>query len=255
MSKDKIYEPLKKKDSWRETIGTLVIAVVLSLIIRSFFVEIFWIPSGSMMPSLLKGDLIVVSKTSYGYSRFSLPYGNALPLQGRIFGEEPLRGDILVFHGSKKNIDYVKRLIGLPGDRVQVMRGRLFINGVPVRRLALEDYKGENGFQALQYTENLPGSIGGSDREHLIIEMMGDDGYADNTPEYIVPEGHYFVMGDSRDNSVDSRYLGDVGFVPYDHLVGRVEMVLASFGSDSPWWYFWEWPFSLRFERVGLSVP
>ncbi len=239
----------EKDESWKEFAGMCVLAVGLSLVIRIFFVEMFWIPSSSMVPTLLKGDLIVVSKVSYGYSRYSFPFGG-LPVGGRLFGDEPVRGDVLVFRGTRKNIDYVKRLVGLPGDEVQVVRGILFINGVPVRRLLLENDVLEDEFsEGKLYREKLPGGV-----EHFVLEMSGDRGFADETPVYKVPEGYYFVMGDNRDNSVDSRFLQDVGMVPFDHLVGKAQMVLLSFDGKYSWWAFWRWFSMLRLGRVWHEV-
>ena len=233
-----------------ENIRTLVYAVLIALGIRTFFYEPFNIPSGSMKPTLYIGDFLFVSKYAYGYSRYSLPGGFDL-FEGRIMEALPERGDIAVFKYPRDNAtDYIKRIIGLPGDRIQVQRGVLYINDRPVPRERIEDFiDPEEGTRIAQYVETLPNGV----RYHTLD--VTSQGEVDDTPVYTVPPGHLFAMGDNRDNSIDSRYLGQVGFVPVVNLVGRAEVIFFSVGSDARWWQVWRWPTALRFERFfdGLS--
>ncbi len=229
-----------------ETFKTLLWAALIALTIRTAAYEPFNIPSGSMIPTLLVGDYLFVSKFSYGYSRYSLPF--SLPLiPGRIFFEEPKRGDVAVFRLPTNNkIDYVKRLIGLPGDRIQMIKGVLHINEKPVKRERTTDYEFSeygNLLRAPRYVETLPNG-----KKYHILEKSGDRGIADNTPVFTVPEGHYFAMGDNRDNSIDSRFLGKVGYIPKKNLVGRAEFLF--FSIDGSFWKFWKWGRSIRFSRL-----
>jgi signal peptidase I len=229
-----------------DTVKTVVYAVLIALAVRTFAYEPFNIPSGSMVPTLLVGDYLFVSKFSYGYSRYSLPLG--LPLiPGRIFFTPPKRGDVAVFKLPKDNsTDYIKRVIGLPGDRIQMRGGILYINDKPVKRERIQDYvygDGPNARHLAQYIETLPNGV-----RHHIIEM-GDNEPLDNTPVYIVPPGHYFMMGDNRDNSLDSRVPNAVGFVPAQNFVGRAEFLFFSIKPSTHWWEIWEWPFAIRFDR------
>ena len=242
----------KKKQSgglW-DTVKTLIYAVLIALFIRTFGYEPFNIPSGSMVPTLLVGDYLFVSKYSYGYSRHSLPL--SLPLiSGRIFGSVPERGDVAVFKLPKDNkTDYIKRIIGLPGDKIQVLNGRLFINNELVSRHPIRPYKiqgvlGSIG-QVAQYEEMLPDGS-----KHLIIEK-GDNFWLDNTPIYTVPPGYVFAMGDNRDDSQDSRVLREVGYIPLQNLVGRAEFLFFSHDpdpiGDSTW------PITVRWSRIFQSI-
>ncbi len=231
---------------FKDTLITVLYAGLIALGIRSFAYEPFSIPSGSMIPTLLVGDYLFVSKLSYGYSRFSLPL--SLPLiPDRILFSEPERGDVAVFRlPTNTDKDYIKRLVGLPGDKIQVKQGILHINGKAVRREKVDDYLIDNGFGSVRrvarYIETLPNG-----RKHYINEEHGDDGPSDNTPVYTVPEGHYFAMGDNRDNSSDSRYLDRVGYIPRQNLIGRAEVKFFSVDGDG--WKFWQWPSTARFER------
>jgi signal peptidase I len=240
-----------------ETIKTGIYAVLIALFIRTIAYEPFNIPSGSMIPTLLVGDYLFVAKYSYGYSRYSLPLG--LPLiPGRIFVTEPERGDVAVFKlPSDNETDYIKRLIGLPGDRIQMRAGRLYINGKIVKREKIEDFIERDGNGRMrripQYIEILPNGV-----RHRILEMT-DSGGLDNTPVYTVPAGHYFAMGDNRDNSLDSRVpnrggLNGVGYVPLDNLVGRAEILFFSTNGGARFWEFWNWPSATRFRRLFQSV-
>jgi signal peptidase I len=235
-----------------ETIRTIVYAVLIAFGIRTFFFEPFNIPSGSMIPTLLIGDYLFVSKFSYGYSRLTVAFG--LPLfQGRVLGHAPERGDVAVFKLPTDNrTDYIKRVIGLPGDRIQVIGGVLYINGEAVRRERQPDAPGLDclGRPGIpHYLETLPGGV-----THDIYECLGDDGALDNTPVYVVPPKHYFMMGDNRDNSQDSRVLTLVGYVPEENLVGRAEFLFFSLKEGTHFWEIWEWPWALRFSRLLNGV-
>lgn len=234
----------KKSGGYGELIRTVVIACAIALGIRTFLYEPFNIPSGSMKPTLLVGDYLFVSKLSYGYSRYSLPL--SLPLiPGRVLFSEPERGDVVVFKlPSDNSTDYIKRVVGLPGDTVQVKAGILHINGEAVKRRRIEDFEPANGGRAIaQFIETLPDG-----REHRILELS-DTMSADNTPIYRVPEGHYFAMGDNRDNSRDSRF-PEVGPIPAQNLVGRAEVLFFSHDGKAELWEVWKWPFAIRYGRL-----
>jgi len=243
---------MKKKHSGGlgETARTVFYAVLIALAVRTVAYEPFNIPSGSMLPTLLVGDYLFVSKFSYGYSRHSLPFG--LPLfPGRVWFSEPERGDVVVFKLPTDNkTDYIKRLVGLPGDQVQVLGGILYINGTAVKRERTEDFveDGGNGFvrRIPRFIETLPNG-----RKHYILEIS-DSLSSDNTPVYNVPEGHYFAMGDNRDSSRDSRFLDDVGFIPKENLVGRAEFLFFSINGDV--WKPWQWGDSVRANRLFNSI-
>ncbi len=230
-----------------ETTKTVVYAVLIALFIRTVFAEPFSIPSGSMVPTLLVGDYLFVSKMSYGYSRHSLPLSMPL-IKGRIFYTQPERGDVIVFKMPSDNkTDYIKRLIGLPGDKIQMKDGRLYINGTIVDRKSegeyvLRDASGK-ALRFEKYTETLPNG-----KQHPILEAS-DEGTYDNTEEFTVPEDHFFMMGDNRDNSLDSRSL-KVGFVPKNNLVGRAKFLFFSHDDSAAWWQVWKWPMAVRWSRL-----
>lgn len=238
-----------KSQGFKETVKTVVFAVLIALVIRTVGYEPFSIPSGSMIPTLLIGDYLFVSKFSYGYSKHSLPF--SLPLiPGRILYTEPKRGDVAVFKLPADNTtDYIKRIIGLPGDRLQMVGGVLNINGKPVKRERIADYvvhERGNVKRVTRYIETLPNG-----KQHPIIEEDGDHGPADNTGVYTVPPDHFFAMGDNRDNSQDSRF-PLVGYVPKENLVGRAEFLF--FSVDGPIWEVWKWPWTVRFSRIFEGI-
>lgn len=238
-------------DALDDTLRTFLIAAVIALGIRAFAFEPFNIPSSSMVPTLLIGDYLFVSKFSYGYSSKSSLFG-LLPLPGRLFWNEPKRGDVVVFKlPTDEHTDYIKRLIGLPGDTVQVRHGLLYINGIAVDRKAMEVPLASNYLTAPEwsrdYEETLPDGV-----KHVIREE-GDERPLDDTPPFQVPKGHYFFMGDNRDNSQDSR-TSMVGFVPADNLVGRAELIFFSLDEDSHFWELWKWPSAVRWGRLFKKI-
>ena len=232
-----------KQSGVLETIRTVFYAVLIAMVVRTFAYEPFNIPSKSMVPTLLVGDYLFVSKLSYGYSRYSLPFG--LPLfEGRIWEDQPERGDVAVFKlPSDNSTDYIKRVIGLPGDTVQMIGGILHINGQAVERERIADYRDpDTNAVYTQYIETLPNGV-----RHPILEE-GDGRAYDETPPFKVPEGHYFMMGDNRDNSLDSR--AAVGFVPAENLIGRAEILFFSTDGSARIWEIWNWPGAIRFSRI-----
>ncbi len=234
-----------------ENVKTIVYAALIALGIRTFAYEPFNIPSGSMIPTLLVGDYLFVSKFSYGYSHFSFPLSPPL-FSGRIFGRLPERGDVVVFKLPRDtSTDYIKRIIGLPGDRIQMRAGHLYINDVEVPREPDGTYTVTDDGPSMvykRYIETLPGGV-----RHEILKAS-DDGPLDNTQEYLVPPGHVFAMGDNRDNSLDSRVLNAVGFIPVENLVGRAQFLFFSIDAEAPWWEVWEWPFEIRWSRLFTSL-
>lgn len=318
--------PAKNTNVAREWFNTIFYGALIAIIFRSLIIEPFNIPSGSMIPTLHIGDHIFVTKWSYGYSRYSFPFGSWKMWDGRFLASEPTVGDVVVFRNPRnERQDYVKRLIGVPGDRIQMMNGRLWINGVQVERknprpyvwavLPKEDKRGEykNGvfeiykdkifvdnkpaefnytiqyeddckndtkyvrnyykggdaeylpksepewhpvqaypsgsmcgiFIVTEYTEVLPNGV-----EHSIIEFTDED----TVSEYVVPDDHYFFMGDDRDNSGDSRFPEQLGFVPREYLMGRVQNVWYSHNYYAPLWAFWSWGNKIRWDRFGLGI-
>ena len=240
----------KKKDSSFEPFRTIIIAGALALTFRSFMFEPFNIPSGSMIPTLKVGDYLFVSKFSYGYSRYSFPFG-IIPFSGRVLAGEPTRGDVVVFRQPRnESIAFIKRVVGLPGDEIAVRRGILHINGTPVTRRHSEEGTATDGVSVRkfdEYVETLPEGT-----EHRIREMT-DGGILDNTPVFIVPDGHFFMMGDNRDNSNDSR-TGSVGMVPAENLIGKAQFLFFSHNGTARWWQIWKWPFAIRYSRIGNGI-
>jgi signal peptidase I len=235
------------KEELSELFKTVVVAVVLALVIRSFLYEPFNIPSGSMKPTLEIGDYLFVSKPAYGYSRHSFPFG-IVPIEGRINATKPKRGDIIVFKlPTNTSIDYIKRVVALPGETVQMREGRLYINDKMIHRetVGFSKYIEADGTEInlTEYIETLPGGV-----MHQIYEET-DNGPLDDTPVYTVPKGHYFMMGDNRDHSQDSRVTRMVGPVPFENFVGRADILFFSTNGKAKLFEIWKWPWSIRYDR------
>ena len=246
----------KTKGGFLELVKTVVYALLLAGVIRTLFFQPFWIPSSSMKPTLLIGDFLFVNKMAYGYSRYSCPFA-LCPFSGRILGREPVRGDVIVFKHPTNGTDFIKRLIGLPGDRIQMVGGILHINGeaLPQRPdgTFVEKNEPQGPMRSMPRCANDPVPIGGEctaaqaietlpgGKEHDVLDI--ENGFADNTPVFTVPEGQFFFMGDNRDNSMDSRFprsAGGVGFVPFENLIGRADRVIFSSAGPSML-AFWTW--------------
>lgn len=242
----------KHKDSLWENVKALTYAIILAVLIRTLWLQPFHIPSGSMIPTLLIGDNLFVSKTAYGYSRFSIPFGADFHyFSGRIWGAEPKTGEVAVFRSVvEPGTDYIKRVIGLPGDRIQMKKGLLYINDVlcPVEPNGDAQIVDDDGsiLKVPQYIETLPNGL-----KHIIIKKIPfGEGTYDNTPVYHVPDGHYFMMGDNRDGSNDSRAQGVIGYIPFDYLVGRASFIFFSTGGHIALWEVWKWPFTANYSRI-----
>lgn len=243
------------EEAW-DIAKTVMIAVGVTLLFRFFFFQPFNIPSGSMKPTLLVGDFILVDKIEYGYSKASLIYPlTRAPLEGRMFGNMPERGEIAVFkNAADRNKDYIKRVIGLPGETIQMINGVVHIDGVRVERELVNDAVPQcdgttsnrlNPAAARVYRETLPNG-----KTYIVQECAGVGRGLDNTAPQTVPAGHYFLMGDNRDNSADSR-TDVVGFVPFDQLVGKATRVAFSVdGQKSKIWEVWNWPGAIRYNRL-----
>lgn len=252
MTMDYDDEPEAAKYAWNDTIRTVLIALLLAMTFRSFLFEPFHIPSGSMKSNLLVGDYLFVSKYAYGYSRYSFPFGFDL-FEGRVLDTPPERGDVVVFRlPSNPRIDFIKRVIGLPGDSVQVRDGVVYINGKPLKRDLLDEWGEEDTESGKmvsipRYKEQLP------EGKNIKILKQYRYGGADNTKLFVVPKGKYFMMGDNRDNSRDSRY-EEVGFVPYENLIGRAEVIFFSVDDNFSLMNPLSWFNSLRFGRFFKHV-
>lgn len=240
----------KKSGGFGETVSVIIQALVLALIIRTLLFQPFSIPSGSMRPTLLEGDYLFVTKWAYGYSRYSLPFSPDL-FSGRIWGAEPKRGDVVVFKfPPDPSLDYIKRVIGLPGDRVQMKHDELYINGVVVPRKKMGQIDNPDITEVDRpvdvYRETLPNGVS-YDTLDLTPNGLGDD-----TREFVVPPGHYFMMGDNRDNSSDSRF--SVGYVPAENLVGRANIIFFSIAGGASPLEIWKWPSDLRASRLFTMI-
>jgi signal peptidase I len=233
----------------------MLIVVALGVMIfaaRIFLFQQFSIPSGSMADTLLVGDYFFVSKYSYGFSHYSLPFSPPL-FSGRIWSADPERGDVVVFRLPKDDaVDYTKRVVGLPGDRIQMINGLLHINGAPVKRERIEDFidTDESGKArpVKRWRETLPNGV-----SYTTIEML-ENGFYANTPVYEVPAGHFFTMGDNRDNSTDSRVLSQVGYVPLENLIGRAQLIFFSIRGGVRPSQVKDWSLDVRWERLFTFV-
>jgi signal peptidase I len=232
---------------WTREIKPILLALGFVLVVRTVLAEPYTVPSASMVPTLLVGDELIGSKFAYGFGKYSSPIGLMPEFSGRLFDRMPERGDVVVFRLPRDpSITYVKRLIGLPGDRIQMQAGRLYINDAMVARRKIGSLSG-----AILYVETLPASQGGS-REHEIAEQSDND-RNDDTPVYVVPAHHYFMMGDNRDDSLDSRIPaneGGVGFVPEENLVARADFLLVSRNPEVSWLDIDKWSHLFRIERI-----
>ena len=240
----------KKPNGIWELAKTVVWAVLIATMVRTTSYEPFNIPSGSMKPNLLVGDFIFVSKWSYGYSRHSLPFSIPL-IPGKILSNTPERGDVVVFKTPENNrVDYIKRVIGLPGDKIEIKNGIIFINGSEILRKKLNDFidtdNKTSNKRVRMYNEYF------FNKEINILDIT-DNGIADNTQLFNVPENHFFVMGDNRDNSQDSRFISTVGFIPYENLVGKAQFIFFSL-ENARFLQIWKWPNSIRYERIFQKI-
>ncbi|WP_378943563.1 signal peptidase I [Mesorhizobium sp. ANAO-SY3R2] len=245
-----VAEKQKKSGGLGETVSVIVQALLLALVIRTFLFQPFSIPSGSMRPTLLEGDYLFVTKWAYGFSRYSLPLSPNL-FSGRIFGSDPERGDVVVFKfPPNPSLDYIKRVVGLPGDRIQMKEGVLYINGTAVPREKVGQIDNPDITEVNRpvdvYRETLPNGVSYETLD-LTPNSIGDD-----TREFVVPEGHFFMMGDNRDNSTDSRF--NVGYVPAENLVGRANIIFFSIANGASPLEIWKWPSDMRASRLLNSV-
>jgi signal peptidase I len=252
----------KPDESLWETAKVIIQALAIAFLVRTFLFQPFNIPSSSMYPTLKVGDYLFVSKLSYGYSKYSFNFSfggfsgppwvsccSFIDFPGRkVWAANPERGDVAVFkYPQDLNVDYIKRVIGLPGDHIQMKQGVLFINGVEVKKERVEDYidpQGESGMGPVvaQFEETLPNGV-----KYRVLDF--GDTTPDNTDEYVVPADHYFMMGDNRDNSQDSRFLDKVGYVPIENFVGKADVIFFSFAKGASLWEVWKWPFQIRWSR------
>ena len=245
----------EETSTWMDEFLFTFYALFLVFVVRLFAYDPFFIPSSSMYPTLQIGDMPITRKWEYGYSKYATPFFSSveLPIDGRAFANQPKRGDIVVFRlPADTQVNYIKRLIGLPGDEIQVKGGRLYINGAEIQRDYLDDYAyldvGGNLVAGKRYKQTLPSGV-----SFNILEES-DNGWADNTPVYKVPEGYYFMMGDNRDHSQDSRFQA-VGAVPFENLIGPASRLMWSYDSvTSNIFKIWEWPFNVNYSRIMMDV-
>lgn len=239
----------KNKNSIFENIRTLIYAILIAFFIRTFILQPFTIPSGSMLPNLLVGDYLFVSKYSYGYSRYSLPFSPNI-IKDRIFARLPERGDVVVFRlPNDTDVDYIKRVIGLPGDKIQIKNGLIYINDEEV---SVTNYN-DNYKYFTQYNKNTLKNEILDGKSHLVLDLETGS-LGDNTGIYRVPNDHYFMMGDNRDNSLDSRFIDQVGYIPFENFVGRAEFLFFSSDKSVPLWKIWNWHKKFRFDRIAKKI-
>jgi signal peptidase I len=235
-----------------EIVWVIVQALLIAVVFRTFLFQPFNIPSGSMKETLLVGDYLFVSKFSYGYTHYSLPFSPPL-FSGRVWGSGPARGDVVVFRlPTDDSVDYIKRVIGLPNDRIQMIGGVLHINGKPVERERVEDFIETDAegttTRAKRWRETLPNGV-----SYTTLNLV-ENGFYSNTPLYEVPPDHYFMMGDNRDNSQDSRVMSQVGYVPLQNIIGRAQFIFFSVLEGDHAWQLWRWPWSVRWSRLFTLI-
>jgi len=239
----------KNKNSIFENIRTLIYAILIAFFIRTFILQPFTIPSGSMLPNLLVGDYLFVSKYSYGYSRYSLPFSPNI-IKDRVFTRLPERGDVVVFRlPNDTDVDYIKRVIGLPGDKIQIKNGLIYIND---EQVSITNYN-DNYKYHTQYNKNTLKNEILDGKSHLVLDLETGS-LGDNTGIYRVPNDHYFMMGDNRDNSLDSRFIDQVGYIPFENFVGRAEFLFFSSDKSVPLWKIWNWHKKFRFDRIAKKI-
>jgi len=250
----------KQKFSVGEAIRLCVGYAVGIFLLYALLIQPFYIPSGSMKGTLLVGDRVIVTKFSYGYSQYSIPF-QPLSFSGRYFPTPPERGDVVVFRAEldETDSDFVKRIIGIPGDTIQLINGVVHINGQPVKREPTEDFVGEDACaggpttvvtRTKRWKETLPNGV-----SYATLDCM-ERGPLDSTPPIIVPAGRYFMMGDNRDNSTDSRVPEPDGFgtIPFENILGRAQIIFFSIAEGEPGWQFWRWPWTVRWNRLLAVV-
>ncbi|MBH5389280.1 signal peptidase I [Bradyrhizobium diversitatis] len=241
---EQTIRPSARSREWKAILILILLIPVLwspPFLFRYFLYQPFNIPSNSMAPTLMVGDYVFAAKYAYGYGRYSFPFASSW-ISGRVFAAEPEYGDLVVFRTPRDtSVDYVKRVVGLPGDRIQMRQGRLILNDRPVTRVALTEAQagascgGDDGAKVKRWRETLPSGV-----SYVTYDCL-DNGFLDNTSVFTVPPSHLFVLGDNRDNSTDSRMMSTFGFVPIDNLVGRVTRIIWSLDEDG----------EPRFERLG----
>lgn len=246
--------PKSAKSEILELVSVVVQALLIALVFRSFLFQPFNIPTASMQHNLLIGDYLLASKFSYGYSKYSFPLDIA-PIKGRLFGREPTRGDIIIFRPiPHENENYIKRLIGLPGDTIQMREGILYLNGTALPRTRtgtrMDTDSHGSTIEVTLWRETMPNGVS------YEVQEISDSSPLDNTGKYLVPAGHYFFMGDNRDRSGDSRVLNQVGYVPFSNLVGKAQFRFFSvdYANGARPWMIWRWTKDVRWSRIFESV-
>ena len=252
--KSKKVKNEKAENPFLETVSTVAWALGIALILRTFLFQPFHIPSGSMLPGLMKGDYVITTKYSLGYGKYAatpLPF----PIKsGRLFEREPARGDVIVFRPEGETKNFIKRLVGLPGDQIQMQKGRVFLNGSAVSSKIIGEETFVNSFGNKALAEAWQESFGDAD-VHVVYDALKNGG-VDNTSTYTVPAGHYFMMGDNRDYSGDSRISvaqGGAGYVPSGNLMGKAEIILLSVSEDFSLFKPWTW-FNMRGNRFFKAI-